>query len=241
MSEVTATAAQATPLAAAATPAVTPPVVDAKTAQQSAAITSEPAKAAPDAKVITAAEPGKEKAAEVSPPIKEETKPPSEQKSVVPEKYDLKKPKDSALSDAQLEKLSSYAKEKGFSNEQAQSLLERESEAVSAYISDLKETQSKMTTQWFEQAQKDTELGGDAFKENAELAKRVVAKFGTDEFRKELDKTGLGNHPELLRIFSRVGKAMAEDKLILAGEQVGNSKSAADFLYGNTPIKESTL
>lgn len=242
MSEVNQTAAQATPEAAAGTSAQTPPPAEAPKPQSMEAKTSEPAKAATDDKATLLtdapkAEPGKESAEAKTEGT--ETKPAKEEKPVVPEKYDLKLPKDSALSEAHLEKLSVYAKEKGLSNEQAQSLLERESQAVSDYVTNLKETQSKMTETWFEQAKGDKEIGGEAFKQNAELAKRVVSRFGTDDFKKELNKTGLGNHPELLRVFSRIGKAMSEDQLVIPGVQAGGKKSIESLLYGDGSTKES--
>lgn len=241
--EVTNAAVQVTPPAAAGAPAQTPPPAEvAKTAPvQTEVKTAEPVKAAAvETKTTVLTEPlktevGKEKT-EAKP---EETKPPSEQKTVVPEKYDLKPPKDSPLSVAHLEKLSSYAKEKGLSNEQAQTLLERESQAVSDFTADLKESQSKLTQTWFDQAKNDKEIGGEAFKQNAELAKRVVGRFGTDEFKKELSKTGLGNHPELLRVFSRIGKAMSEDQLVIPGVQAGGKKSIESLLYGDAETKET--
>lgn len=241
MSEVNQTAAQATPEAAAGTSA--PPPADAPKPQTTEAKTAETAKAAPEDKATLLtdapkAEPGKE-AAEVKTEETKETKPAKEEKPVVPEKYDLKLPKDSALSDAHLEKLSVYAKEKGLSNEQAQTLLERESQAVSDYVTNIKETQSKMTESWFEQAKSDKEIGGEGFKQNAELAKRVVTRFGTDDFKKELNKTGLGNHPELLRVFSRIGKAMSDDQLVIPGVQAGGRKSIESLLYGDGSTKES--
>lgn len=232
--EVTTPAAQATTTPAVVAP-VTPPAeaakvetAAAKTAEAPTTLATEPAKAdavkgAPEAKV----EPEKE------------TKPASEQKPVVPEKYDLKLPKDSPMNAAQVEKLSSYAKEKGLSNEQAQSLLDRESEAVSGYASEQAEKQSQFMASLAEQAKNDKEIGGESFKKNVELASRVVTRFGTPEFKKELDRSGLGNHPELIRVFKRVGEAMSEDQLIIPGAQSHGKKSTASILYPDSPKKES--
>lgn len=151
----------------------------------------------------------------------------------VPEKYDLKLPENSLLDAAHLEKISSYAKEKGFSNDMAQALLERESLAVESYNNAQKDTLQKIGESWVSEAKNDKEIGGEAFKQNTELAKRVVDRFGTDPFKKALNETGLGNHPELLRVFTRIGKAMSEDKLIVPGAQAASGKrSIEDIFYG---------
>lgn len=234
--------AQATPETAAGSSQVAPP--PAQAAKEAGAGAKAPEAAKPAAETqgtvltdSTAAPTGAEAKAGEKPQA--EATPAKEEKPVVPEKYDLKLPKDSTLGDAHIEKLSTYAKEKGLSNEQAQSLLERESQAVSDYVSNLKETQSTMLKDWVTQAQGDKEIGGEAFKQNAELAKRVVTRFGTDEFKKELNKSGLGNHPELLRVFTRIGKAMSEDQLIIPGAQAAGKRSIESLLYGEGENKET--
>jgi hypothetical protein len=63
----------------------------------------------------------------------------------------------------------------------------------------------------------------------------VVARFGSDSLKAELSKTGYGNHPEMVRLLTRIGKAMAPDQLVLPGTQAGGTqKSAADVLYGSS-------
>ncbi len=68
---------------------------------------------------------------------------------------------------------------------------------------------------------------------NVELAKRVVDRFGTDPLKKSLSESGLGNHPELVRLLVRIGKSMSEDQLVIAGHKPSETKkSAADILFG---------
>lgn len=55
-------------------------------------------------------------------------------------------------------------------------------------------------------------------------------KFGSPELKQYLNETGLGNHPELVRIFANIGKAMSEDGLVTGNS--GGVKSAADVLFG---------
>lgn len=160
-----------------------------------------------------------------------ETKEPTEQKPVVPEKYDLKLPEGSVLHPAVVDKIAALAKERGLSNEKAQELLNQESDSVAAAV-------QQQASAWAEEAKSDPEIGGDGFKENVELSKRVIARFGSDSLKKELDKTGYGNHPELVRLLTKIGKAMDPDRLVIPGTQSGGKKSIEDIFY-STENKES--
>jgi hypothetical protein len=151
--------------------------------------------------------------------------------SAVPEKYELKLPDGSLLQPEYLEKIASYAKEQGFSNEQAQRLVERESQAVSGYMESQKTAFKQQSDTWVSQVQSDKEIGGEALKQNVESAKRVIQRYATPEFQKALDESGLGNHPELVRTFVRIGKAMSEDQLVLPGAQPAAKRSAAEIFY----------
>ena len=61
-------------------------------------------------------------------------------------------------------------------------------------------------------------------------AVKALDTFGTPELVELLDTYGIGNNPEMIRFFKRVGEATGEDKIVQAGG--GGSKSAADVLYG---------
>lgn len=155
------------------------------------------------------------------------------EKPAVPEKYELKLPDGSLLKPERLEKIAAFAKERGLSNEQAQAIVERENEAVSEYASLKDQTVEAEVNKWVELSKNDKEFGGPAFKENVELAKRVVNQFGSEEFKKALNETGLGNHPELIRFAHRIGKMMKEDQFVLPGRsQAKAEKSLEELFYG---------
>lgn len=156
-------------------------------------------------------------------------------KPTTPTEYKLKVPDGSLLDPSRVEKIVSYAKERGFSEKQAQELLEREHEVLADFNKSQMEAMNKEANGWVDTIKTDKELGGDAFKENVALANRLVKRFGSEQFVKILNDTGLGNHPELVRFCVRVGKLMSEDKLVLPGAQPGPAKkSTADVLYGGT-------
>lgn len=64
--------------------------------------------------------------------------------------------------------------------------------------------------QWVVQAKADPEVGGRAFEENVRIAQSVIAQYGDAEVKEAFDTTGIGNHPALLRLFARIGKAAGE-------------------------------
>ena len=167
----------------------------------------------------------------------EETKPP-EQKPVVPEKYDIKLPDGSLLDPARVEKIAALAKERGLSNEDAQGLLNSEHEAIASFVSTQQKAMEERSQQWMTVVQNDNEMGGEAFKANVEHAKRAVERFGSPELKSALDNTGLGNHPELVRAFMRIGKAMAEDKFVHGGGATSAGESKANVLYGSKSSKK---
>ena len=71
--------------------------------------------------------PGETKPAD---PAAAKTEPKKEEKPAVPEKYDLKAPEGSLLAEPMLEKIAAFARERGFSQEQAQAMVEHESASL---------------------------------------------------------------------------------------------------------------
>lgn len=57
---------------------------------------------------------------------------------------------------------------------------------------------------------------GPNYEGNISLASRAVAKVGGEPLQKLLDETGMGNHPDMIRAFTRVGRVLAEDNIITA-------------------------
>jgi len=166
-------------------------------------------------------------------PAKTEVPKTEEKKTVVPEKYELKLPEGSLLDAKASERIAAYAKSQGLSNEQAQALLEREHGAVSLFAEGQKAELTRLGKEWVATATGDKEIGGtdENFKKNVTLARRVIARFSSDGFLDALDKTGLGNHPELIRTFVRIGKMVGEDKLVIANSQAATKLTPEELFY----------
>lgn len=146
------------------------------------------------------------------------------------EDYSLEKPENSLLSEADMERIESYSKDQGLSKEAAEMLVEQNNSAIESFQKRTVETHREMVDTWAKQCATDKEIGGDNYAESVELAKRAVDRWGTEEFKKNLSDSGYGNHPEVVRAFARIGKAMADDTFVKAGPATVQ-KSVADIFY----------
>lgn len=225
-------------------PAGTPPVVKTTEELQDAAIAAVEAwQANPaDEALKKAAQDANKAVKDAVAKSKEEAKTAKEKaeaeaaKNKPPEKYELKIPEGSLLKPEEVDKISAYAKAKGLSNDAAQAILEQRSEAVSEYHASQEAEHKGIVETWAKTSSADKELGGDNFAKNAEIAKRVYTRFGNPVLGEFLDKTGYGNHPEVLRVFYRIGLAMTNDSFVPAGGPAGESKGMEELFYG--PKKE---
>jgi hypothetical protein len=136
--------------------------------------------------------------------------------------------------DAALEtKFREWAKGKNLSQEDAQSALNLGMENIKA-ISQAQETAFKTVTEgWLKEAQADAEIGGskDAFDANVAVGMKAIEKFGNEKFEAMLDDTGVGNHPEMIRFFKKVGEQLTEGTIHPANKGVEAQKSLADRIF----------
>lgn len=146
-------------------------------------------------------------------------------------KYDLAVPEESHLTTTEVESLKTYAKEKGLSKDQAQELLNQRHEAKEDLIAGYKSEQETLRTQWLEAAKNDQEFGGQHFAQNVEFAKRSLEKFATPGIIEYLNQTGLGNNPEVIRLFYRIGKSMSNDSIVNAGAAGGPVKKPIEEVF----------
>lgn len=141
-----------------------------------------------------------------------------------PEKYELTAPEGVALQPGLLGKFEELFRKNNLTNEAAQELINSYAEnIIKPDQVSLQEQLAKQHETWKETVAKDTELGGTNFPNTEKFAQSAVAKFGTPELKTYLNTTGLGSHPELVRAFARIGKAMAEDSIVSGKHESVNS------------------
>lgn len=137
-----------------------------------------------------------------------------------PVDYKLTVPDGSLLGQPDIERITAEAKAKGLSNEAAQGIVAKENEVVNRYHEIQMANVAEARATWLKDAKADKEIGGENFTKSVELAHRVLEKVSTPAFKDMLNATGFGDHPEVVRVFARLGKMMADDELVVAKTQM---------------------
>lgn len=102
--------------------------------------------------------------------------------------------------------------------------------------------------EWAKQALADTELGGttENYKASVKLSAKGLDMLGfkgahkdasgndvpAHPFRQLLDETGLGNHPEMIRAWKRVGEAVSEPFDLPRPTAAPGTETATEIMYG---------
>lgn len=161
---------------------------------------------------------------------------PADKPASAPEKYEFKAPEGREFDAETIARFSEVAKELNLTNEAAQSILDK----MGPQLASRQESQIKaIQNQWMQASTADKEFGGEKLTENLSVAKKALDAFGSPELRTLLNESGLGNHPEIIRILYRAGKAISEDQMVSGNK--GTAKPAgpksfadlADALYSN--------
>jgi len=201
--------ATATPAASAPTPAASAPAPAAAPAAVAPAASAEtPAQATPATE--TTAEPAKPAGA--------------------PEKYEFKPTEGIKFDDKVIGKYAELAKELNLTQEGAQKVLSE----VAPLIAQQQADAFKATREaWVEATKGDKEIGGEKLTANLALAAKARDAYFTPEFVKLLNSTGLGDHPEMIRGFAKIGKSVSQDSFVGGGSGPTPHTTAAERLYGS--------
>lgn len=160
---------------------------------------------------------------------------------VVEPKYELKAPEGY---DGDLAKVVEFAKANKISEEAAQKFLEHEhgirqsvrESSVKAHEEKQIELWQKKTSDWADETRADKEIGGHNLALTQENTRRALTKYDPDgSFAKELNATGFGNHPVVLRFLNSVGKAMGEGRFIVGAQP--QAQANAQSIYSKSNMK----
>ncbi|EGA1174990.1 TPA: peptidase [Escherichia coli] len=147
-----------------------------------------------------------------------------------PEKYEFQAAEGVELDTEALKEFEPVARELNLTNEQAQKLVDAYPKILAGVQQRQAEAWQKTIEQWAADVKADKEIGGDKLISNLSAAQRALDQFGTPELKEYLNTTGLGNHPDLVKTFVKIGKAMSEDGMVTGGNE--GQRSAAEVLYG---------
>ena len=146
----------------------------------------------------------------------------------VPEKYEFEPPEGVEVDPSKIEGFGETAKELGLSQKQFQQLVEYDIKRSAAALEEMSTQFSERINHWAEETKADKELGGEELDANLGLAKQAIDTFGSPQLAKLIDAPsadnpdglGLGNHPEVIRLFYRVGRAISESDLVTGDTKI---------------------
>jgi hypothetical protein len=113
-------------------------------------------------------------------------------------------------------------KEAGLTNEQAQKLAPLVLKVQDRLVEQQADDFAAMRAGWAKDARADKEIGGANWKETETLAAKALDTFGAgkdSEFRKLLNESGFGDHPEMIRMFRNIGEKLGEDPLTPSAQE----------------------
>lgn len=153
----------------------------------------------------------------------------------VPEdgKYSYDLPEGVEVDEKVAGEVSAIFKEAGLTQKQAGAVAAKYVALVQQHADQQAELIGKTFDGWVEKAKADEEIGGDKWDASVASANSVLSRFGTPELDTVLATSGVGNHPEVIRIFDRIGKAIADDKFV-AGQSAVQDRPVEERMYGKT-------
>lgn len=124
--------------------------------------------------------------------------------------YTFEMPDGIGVDKAGLDEFTAIAKELKLPREAAEKLVNLEVKRLQGQ----QQEHVRLVESWAEQVKADKELGGDKLDENLAVARKAIEQFGTPELKNLLNQTGLGNHPEFVKLAFKIGKAISEDGFV---------------------------
>lgn len=100
-----------------------------------------------------------------------------------------------------------------------------------AFAEAIEQRSNQQKIDLLELTKKDPELGGDNLKATAITVQRVVSMFGNDTVREIMDRWPEANHPEILRMFRKLGEHFNEDSHIPAGNSASHQRVPLEKLW----------
>lgn len=158
--------------------------------------------------------------------------------AVPPEEYaDFEVPEGMVIDKEVLTSFKSIAKDLGLTQEAAQKLVTFRAENEIKQLGKMADAYKERVNSWADATKNDKELGGEKMPENLAVAKKAMTAFASDGLKELMDNPGpknpnglgLGNHPEVIRLFHRIGKAISDDKMLTGNP--ARTKSTAELLY----------
>ena len=141
--------------------------------------------------------------------------------AVAPEEYEFAMPEGMEMDKGMADAIGPMFKELNLSQEQANSITDAYAKQIQSHAEAQQTAFTKQLDDWASELKNDSEVGGDAFKENTGIAANAIKVLGSPELSELMESTGMGNNPAMFKFALAVGRALAED-------QPGSSGIASD-------------
>jgi hypothetical protein len=129
-------------------------------------------------------------------------------------------------------------KKHGISQEAAQELATAWVAELSRQDGAINELYTGQMSSWEAASKADKEFGGANFDANLQIARKGIAKYASPELKSILDQTGLGNHPEMMRLFLKLGAIAGEDSHVSGSGAARTESDVASRLF-NHPTSQN--
>jgi len=130
----------------------------------------------------------------------------------------------------------------GLNQKQASELLNWYSDTQASVDEKDNEDFASEQVQWVAALQKEW---GDSYVKNKQLAERAFHQFADEDALDVMNKTGLGTHPALVRMFAQIGQILTEDGSLtgnqegrIGGISSGSAKTRIDELLNDKDFTE---
>lgn len=133
---------------------------------------------------------------------------------------DFAAPEGVTLEPEVLEAFKTQAKELGLDQANAQKFVDMAVELQQKNATQFAQQLVDYRAELRENVKKDEEIGGAAMNEKLKVAVAAREQFGTPALKELLDESGLGDHPEVIRFFYRVGTQTGDHTFVNPGKPV---------------------
>ncbi len=135
--------------------------------------------------------------------------------------YAFEMPDGIELDKSSTDEFVAIAKELKLPGDAAKKLVDLEVKRIQAQ----QQAHTALVESWAEAVKADKEIGGEKLQENLAVARKALDQFGTPELKDLLNSTGMGNHPELVKLAYKIGKAISEDGFVRGAPKAPGTES----------------
>lgn len=147
-----------------------------------------------------------------------------------PDDYELAASEDFPVPEENLKSFTAAAKKAGLTKQQAEAILEWHKGFHGDVVRAQQQQSQALVAGWQKQIMADPEIGGEKWKESVAASRKALAAFDTEgELRHLLKEMRADYHPAVVRVISRVGRAMGEHEFV--GAKSGGGRR-------ETPLEE---